>query len=78
MPNQLVVEYLVRSPAGVITEQDTYEWDGHRFLHEIDNHGHLIVYKVATDPMIEKQHTHVKSYARNVWASVELEYDEHA
>ena len=78
MPNQLTVNYIVRSPQGNTEEEDVYVWDGHRYLHEIDPHSNLIVYKVCTDPTIEVQHTHVKTYARHAWATVALEYDEHA
>lgn len=78
MPNQLTVDYTTRSPAGINTEQDVYVWDGHRYLHELDQNGNLVVYKVCTDPEVEVQHTHVKTYARGVWSTVLLEYDEHA
>lgn len=78
MPNQLAVNYIVRSPAGITEEQDVYVWDGHRYLHEIDEHGNVAVYKHSTDPEVEVQHTHVKTYARMTWTTVVQEYDEHA
>ena len=78
MPNQLTVDYIVRSPAGLTEEQDIYLWDGHRYLHEIDQHGNCVVCKFCTDPEVEVQHTHVKTYARGTWTTVVQEFDEHA
>jgi hypothetical protein len=78
MPNQLTVDYIIRSPAGVTEEQDVYVWNGHRYLHEIDQHGNAVVYKVCTDPEVEVQHTHVRTYAKGVWTVIFLDFDEHA
>ena len=78
MPNQLTVDYITRSPAGVTEEQDVYVWDGHRYLHEIDQHGNAVVYKFCTDSETEVQHTHVRTYARGVWTIIFLDFDEHA
>ncbi len=77
--NKLFVYYLDRSGQSVHEAEDIYEWNSHRYSHEIDAYGNLSVYKVdhpVTDPPVNP--IHVRTYARGIWTRVFLDYDEHA
>jgi hypothetical protein len=79
MPNGITVEYRQYEGDRILTETDAFIWtNGHRYLHEIDDHGNLVICKYCTDSQVEVQHTHIKSYARGIWTTVFQEFDEHA
>ncbi len=77
--DKLLVYYLDRTGKATQEKEDVYDWNGHRYSHEIDTHGNLVVYKVdhpKQEPPVNP--IHVKTYARGIWTRVFLDYDEHA
>ena len=75
--NKLIVHYLVRTGQSISEEMDEFNWNSHRYMHEVDNHSNLIVFKHCNAPVDATKKTHVKTYARGVWTVVDLDYDEH-
>lgn len=78
--NKLFVYYLERSGQAVQELEDVYDWNSHRYFHEIDIFGNLSIYKAhhAEPPPALPEHIPVRVYARGIWTRVFLDYDEHA
>lgn len=74
--NKLVVEYKRQTGQSQTTETDEFVWNAHKYQHEIDTFGNLVVCKLSDTPT-ESQNTHIKTYARGTWLMVYLDLDEH-